>query len=155
MGGGFGCVISQFVLSSVISAPIPFCKLWFLISKHIYGLISFTFFSSSFLAIIIWWPQPKHFNRKSAPILKTSHSLLPQGCCFFNLKMSPTWISISLLPLSLSPFFLLYLTLSGLILLSPAIMPSGYAALRASPFSKPCLQISAEPVFDNAEKLSQ
>ena len=60
------------------------------------GVIWRIFFSTCFLGIIIWCPQPIHFSLKSAPILKTSHSKLPQGCFFFNFTTSPTWISIRL-----------------------------------------------------------
>lgn len=54
------------------------------------------FFSTSFLAIMIWCPQPTHFRRKSAPTRRISHSLLPHGCCFFNRTTSPTsYLSIN------------------------------------------------------------
>ena len=52
--------------------------------------ISRVFFSTSRLAIMIWCPQPRHFRRKSAPTLRISHSLLPQGCVFFIRITSPT-----------------------------------------------------------------
>ena len=57
--------------------------------------ISLVFFSTSFLAIMIWCPQPKHFSLKSAPTRRISHSLLPHGCCFFNRTTSPTSYSVS------------------------------------------------------------
>ena len=37
------------------------------------------FFSTSFRGTMIMWPQPMHFNLKSIPTRRTSHSLLPQG----------------------------------------------------------------------------
>lgn len=58
------------------------------------------FFSTSFLGTMIIWPQPVHFKRKSAPTRRISQSLLPQGCCFFNVTISP--ISKTIIH---SPFF--------------------------------------------------
>ena len=47
-------------------------------------------FSTWRRASITWCPQPAHFNLKSAPTRRISHSRLPQGCGFFNLTISPT-----------------------------------------------------------------
>ena len=52
------------------------------------------FFSTSFLGTMIMCPQPIHFKRKSAPTRIISHSLLPQGCCFFIINLSPGRTSI-------------------------------------------------------------
>ena len=65
--------------------------------------IFFTFFSTSLRAIIIWCPQPMHFKRKSAPTRRTSHSLLPQGCCFFNFTISPISYTVTVFLLFLTP----------------------------------------------------
>ena len=95
---GFYVFTSQFSISRV---PIIPCFFWirkcFPDFYWFLGIISFMFFSACLLAIIIWCPQPIHFNRKSAPTLSTSHSLEPHGCCFFSFKISPTWISILIL----------------------------------------------------------
>ena len=47
-------------------------------------------FSTRGLAIITWWPQPKHSSRKSAPTRRIFHSRLPQGWGFFSFTISPT-----------------------------------------------------------------
>ena len=52
------------------------------------------FFSTCFRGSITWCPHPKHFRRKSIPVLRISHSLLPQGCCFLSFIISPTNKSI-------------------------------------------------------------
>ena len=49
-------------------------------------VITFKAFS---LGSIITCPHPWHFNLKSTPILVISHNLLPQGCTFFVLTISP------------------------------------------------------------------
>ena len=57
----------------------------------------FMFFSTRFLFIITWWPQPAHSKRKSAPTRSTFHLLesgFPQGCAFFSSMMSPTCMFI-------------------------------------------------------------
>ena len=46
------------------------------------------------------WFLLKQQNLKSAPILNTSHSFEPQGCCFFIVNISPILMFI---------FFLLYM----------------------------------------------
>ncbi len=51
--------------------------------------VFFTLFSNlSRSSITILW-HFKHFILMSAPVLKTSHVLPPQGCCFFVSTISP------------------------------------------------------------------
>ena len=52
-------------------------------------LIFFTLFSNFTRGIIISQLQPLHLILKSAPIRMVSHWALPQGCFFFNSKVSP------------------------------------------------------------------
>lgn len=56
------------------------------------------FFSASVRLIMTWCPHPVHFKRKSCPIRRTSQVYAPQGCGFFSLMISPTRISIPLIP---------------------------------------------------------
>ena len=56
------------------------------------------FFSASVRFIMTWCPHPVHFKRKSCPIRRTSQVYAPQGCGFFSLMISPTRISIPLIP---------------------------------------------------------
>lgn len=52
-------------------------------------LISLMLFSSFALVPMISCPQPRQRSFRSAPILVTSHSLLPQGWFFFIINLSP------------------------------------------------------------------
>lgn len=56
------------------------------------GVIFLTLFSSFGLSSQTCVPQVRHFKRKSIPARMTSKVFPPQGCCFFNSKMSPTFI---------------------------------------------------------------
>ena len=56
------------------------------------------FFSARVRFIMTWCPHPVHFKRKSCPIRRTSQVYAPQGCGFFSLMISPTRISIPLIP---------------------------------------------------------
>ena len=42
------------------------------------------FFSTIFRATMIWWPHPWHFNRKSAPTRRISHSKTAAGMFLFQ-----------------------------------------------------------------------
>ena len=69
----------------------------------IYCKIFFTLFSKVFLGTITIRPQPLHFNLKSAPVLIISHSLVPQGCPFFNVttaRLINSTFSLSRFPIT-------------------------------------------------------
>ena len=63
------------------------------------------YFSTLLRGFMISCPQPVQRILKSAPIRSTSHVLLPQGCFFFMVTMSPTRISKVHPPFL--PFFLM------------------------------------------------
>ena len=68
----------------------PFHILLCIFYNSAFFLSPFVPFSTCRRGSMTWWPQPVHFNRKSAPTRRISHSGLPQGCGFFNLTISPT-----------------------------------------------------------------
>lgn len=110
--------------------------------------ISLVFFSTSFLAIMIWCPQPKHFNLKSAPTRRISHSLLPHGCCFFNLTISPT--SYSNFSISV-PTLCLYCLSRFFLIISSAVHAAGTSSQNRGSF--PIFHACLYP--DLSENLSQ
>jgi hypothetical protein len=55
-----------------------------------------TRFSKALLSSIMRRRQPRHTMPISAPVLKTCHWSLPQGCFFFRITMSPGFISITI-----------------------------------------------------------
>jgi len=61
------------------------------LSSSIFLVIIFKAFC---LSTITTCPQPKHLSLKSTPTLVISHNLLPQGCCFLVLTISPILYSI-------------------------------------------------------------
>ena len=87
-------------LRSNESTLVRFCEWAFrelFLDSHSAFLILFVFFSTSFLGTMIWWSHPQQRIRKSIPTRKTSHSLLPHGCGFFMIILSPTSKSIFIL----------------------------------------------------------
>ena len=79
------------------------------------------FFSALKRGTMISWPQPRHFNLKSAPVRNTRHCFSPQGWAFFIVRISPICTSI-LLPLNGQPvlfcsLFQLIITIGVIVLI--------------------------------------